>query len=469
MRDLGQWITARRNLLLLASVVLGALAFGTCRASAQAAGEPITIGVLYPLTGPSSELGQGFQYGAELAIAEINAHGGINGRPIRLIMVDDKSKPDGSVTAVQRLTTGDKVMLLWSGSSSSPTVAVLPRLKAGPTPFYVGFASDPRVLHPFSKYVYSGAAAPVSAVVEALSSFVATTLKAKTVATMFCDQANCKAAAPLVHKRLGELGAKLVAEQTFHSGDTDFTGQVNAVKAANPDVVVVWGLPVDGGRLVGQLRRAGITAKIVGDTGVADQTVIDLGGPAAEGLYAMWIGGAQFLGDPTGPMADWQKRFAKAYPDAPAGFPNQYSMRAYADAYVIAEALRRAGKDLSPENIVRQLDSIHDFVAGKDGHFTYAAAIGLPRGFSPADHQGTKELTPVIVKGRPVRRGREVGRDSIWEPPDERHGRIRPHRACDPLRARSAAPVGRELHAAADGAARLARLADADGFSSSGS
>jgi ABC-type branched-subunit amino acid transport system substrate-binding protein len=97
-------------------------------------------------------------------------------------------------------------------------------------------------------------------------------------------------------------------------------------------------------------------------------------------------------------MADWRARFAKANPNAAAGLPNQYSIRAYADAYVIAEALRQAGANLAPENVVAQLDTIQDFIAGKDDAFKYATAIGLPRSFSPSNHQGTKVLTPVVVQ-----------------------------------------------------------------------
>jgi len=379
-----------------AAAVAMALAFWA--GSSMAAEDPIVIGVHYPLTGNSSELGQGFQYGAQLALSEINAHGGINGHELKMILVDDQSTPDGAITAVQRLTVGDNVLLIWGGSSSSPTVAVLPRLKMGPTPYYVGFASDPRVLNPPSKYVFSGASAPVESVVNGVSDFVAHGLNAKTVAIMSCDQANCKIAAPAVKKKLQGYGVNVVAEQAFHSGDSDYTGQINAVKDANPDAIVLWGLPVDGGRMVSQLRRAGVTAKIVGDTGIADQTVIDLAGPAADGLYAMWVGGAQFIGDPTGPMGDWQKRFSKAFPNAPTGYPNQYSLRAYADAYVIAEALRRAGSDLTQANVITQLDTIQNFVAGKDQAFSYAAAVGLPRTFSPTQHQGTTVLAPVVVR-----------------------------------------------------------------------
>jgi len=78
--------------------------------------------------------------------------------------------------------------------------------------------------------------------------------------------------------------------------------------------------------------------------------------------------------------------------------PDHYTIRAYAGAYVIAEALRRAGTNLTQENIVTRRDTIRDFVGGRDPNFTYAAAIGLPRSFSPTDHQGTKTLALVVVK-----------------------------------------------------------------------
>jgi branched-chain amino acid transport system substrate-binding protein len=360
--------------------------------------QTITIGAHLPLTGPSSELGQGFDYGAKLAFQEINAHGGINGAQLKLVEADDQSSPSGAITAVQRLTLSEKIALLWNGSSSSPTVAVVPKMRSGPMPYYVGFASDPRVLDPFSKYVFSGAAIPVASVVSNLVDFIASKMKAKAVAMLSCDQANCKASVPLLKKGLEAKGVNVVVDQTFHSGDTDFTGQIDAIKSAKPDLVQIWGLPADGGRIVGQLRRAGITAPIVGDTAMADQAVLDLAGPAAEGMYAMWIAGAQFLSDNTGPMKEFRDRFAKAFPNAPSGMPNQYTIRAYADAYVIAEALRRAGSDLGPENIVKQLDTIQNFVAGRDDSFKYAAAIGLPRSFSPTDHQGTKVVAPVVVK-----------------------------------------------------------------------
>ena len=386
---------AQSTISKVALAGLSLLAWVNCPARAQ---EPITIGAHIPLTGPSSELGQGFDYGARFAFQEINEHGGINGRQLKLVEADDQSTPNGAITAVQRLTLSGNIVLLWNGSSSSPTVAVVPRMRTGPMPYYVGFASDPRVLEPFSKYVFSGAAIPVASVVSNMVDFIASTLKAHSVGMLSCDQANCKVSVPLLKKGLEAKGVTIAADQSFHSGDTDFTGQINAIKAANPDVIQIWGLPADGGRIVGQLRRAGITAAIVGDTAMADEAVLDLAGPAAAGMYAMWIAGAQFLGDDTGPMKDFREHFAKAFPNAPFGMPNQYTIRAYADAYVIAEAIRRAGPEVSQKNIVTQLETIQNFVAGRDENFKYAAPIGLPRSFSPTDHQGTKVVAPVVVK-----------------------------------------------------------------------
>ena len=387
--------SARRQIPI--TVVIGLALLGWVDGQARAQ-EPISIGAHIPLTGPSSELGQGFDYGARLAFEEINAHGGINGRALKLIEADDQSTPNGAVTAVQRLTLGGNIVLLWNGSSSNPTVAVVPRMRTGPMPYYVGFASDPRVLEPFSPYVFSGAAIPVSSVVSNMVEYLASTMKASSVALLSCDQANCKVSVPLLKKGLEAKGIKIVEDQSFHSGDTDFTGQINAIKIANPDVVQIWGLPADGGRIVGQIRRSGITATIVGDTAMADRAVLELAGPAAEGMVAMWIAGAQFLSDDTGAMKEFHARFTKAYPNAPAGMPNQYTIRAYADAYVIAEALRRAGIDVSQKNIVAQLDTIQNFVAGRDENFKYAVPIGLPRSFSATDHQGTKVVAPVVVK-----------------------------------------------------------------------
>lgn len=98
-------------------------------------------------------------------------------------------------------------------------------------------------------------------------------------------------------------------------------------------------------------------------------------------------------------MGKWLTALEASNIERPVNTPNLYSMMLYADTYVLAEAMRAAGKDLTREGVLKSLDtSIHDFVAGNGGAWSYAHPIGLPRTFTATDHQGNRKVQPVINK-----------------------------------------------------------------------
>jgi branched-chain amino acid transport system substrate-binding protein len=360
----------------------------------------IKIGVHLSLTGPASFVGQGSRVGIQLAQAEINAAGGVNGRKLNFVFVDDRGTPDGGVAAARRLVDEEKVFFVLGAGTSTSTVPVLPFFERNATvPYYVSLASDPRVLEKFRPNVYSGATSTQDVFTEVMAKFVLQKLKPKRVTLVQCDQGHCTSGGPRVKANL-EKGGVTVTVVTFNSGDTDFTGQVQQIKASNPDVVFVYGLASDGGRLFPQIRRAGITAQIVADTSLADPSVAAVAGPAAEGFNAFWIGGTQFIDDKTGEMAKWLASLDKYNIERPANTPNLYSLMMYADVYVVAEAMRTAGKDLTRENFIKSLDAnIKNFVAGKDGYWKNAEAIGNPRTFTSTDHLGNRTLQPLVSQG----------------------------------------------------------------------
>jgi len=288
--------------------------------------------------------------------------------------------------------------VLGAGTSTS-TVPVLPYFERNGVPYYVSLASDPAVLEKFRKNVYSGATSSQATMTQGMSDFVMARFKPKRVALMQCDQGHCMAGGPRVKAFLEKAGAA-VTSTSFNSGDTDFTGQIQQIKAANPDLVFVYGLAADGPRIFPQLRRAGIQAQIVADTSLADPAVARGAGKSAEGFCAFWFGGSQFIDDRTGAMGNWLKALEASGVERPANTPNLYSMMLYSDVYVVAEAMRKAGKDLTRESLLQSLDTnIHDFVAGKDPVWTFAEPIGLPRSFTPTDHQGNRTVQPVINQG----------------------------------------------------------------------
>ena len=358
----------------------------------------ILIGVQVSLTGPASTVGTGFKAGTQMAVDEINAHGGINGRHIDVVYEDDAGTAEGGISAVRRLMDQDKVFAIFGGGTSTSTASVIPLIQQSNFLYYDSLASDPRVLQNYSPYVFSGMTVVRADVAAYAVKVLQQQFKAKTVGILSSDEAFCSSVLPLMTPKLNDAGIKITVQEKFKSGDTDFTAQANALKSANPDAVYLCGLPADGGRMLPQLKRAGITSKLLGDTVFGDTVVPKLAGPAANGFYALWINAGQFMDENTGPMADWKARFAKAFPNPPPNTPNSFSLAGYADFYVFAEGLRRAGPDPTQDKVVAGLEQVHSFVAGKDPYFKWAAPIGLPRSFAKGDHKGNRECVLIQVR-----------------------------------------------------------------------
>ena len=359
----------------------------------------VKIGVHLSLSGPASCVGQGARVGIALAQAEINAKGGINGRKLVFNFVDDRGSPDGGVTAARKLVDEENTFIVLGSGTSSSTVPVLPYFERNGVPYYVSLASDPQVMGKFRRNVYSGATSTQVVWGTSMAKFVNDNFKPKRVAMMQCDQAHCISGVPLVKGMLQTGGAE-VSVVTYNSGDTDFTGQIQQMKTFNPDVVFIYGLASDGGRILPQIRRAGINAKIVGDPALGDPSVARMAGAAAENFYTFWSGGTQFIDDKTGPMGQWLTALDKFSIERPANTPNTYSTMLYADVYVIAEAIRLAGKNLTRDVFMTILDTkINGFVAGKTPEWSFAAPVGFPRTFTATDHLGNRSLQALVSVG----------------------------------------------------------------------
>jgi branched-chain amino acid transport system substrate-binding protein len=369
----------------------------------------ILIGVQVSLTGPASSIGTGFKAGTELAIDEINAHGGINGRKIQAVYEDDAGTAEGGISAVRRLMDQDKVFAIFGGGTSTSTASVIPLIQQSQFLYYDSLASDPRVLETYSPYVFSGGTVVRADVATYIVNVMKNLLKAKTVGFITNDEAFCSSAVKLLEPRISAAGMTLIVQQKFKSGDTDYTAQAAAIKAANPDVLYACGLPVDGGRMIPQLRRGGVTSKLIGDTVLADSVVPQMAGAAMEGSYVLWLNSSQYIDDKNNPMADWRARFAKKFPNPAPGTPNSFSLSAYSDFYVFADGLRLAGKNPTQQSVIAGLETIQNFVAGKDKYFVYAAPIGNPRSFKAGDHKGNRECVLLVVKNGTFQRVENFG------------------------------------------------------------
>src|SRR5882724_4416147 len=145
----------RRILLAAAAVTLL-----VCQAAECLAAEPgisateVTIGMWTPLTGPTALLGTSERDAIEIAIDEVNAAGGVNGRKIKLIVYDDAGSPQEAMTSVRRLTDQDGVFALIAGSTSGSTLPVIPLVNKSKIPFVSSISSNRKLLDPFSHYIF---------------------------------------------------------------------------------------------------------------------------------------------------------------------------------------------------------------------------------------------------------------------------------------------------------------------------
>jgi branched-chain amino acid transport system substrate-binding protein len=266
---------------VLASVAAVALALASGVAQAQAArGTPIKIGVLNERSGVLGEVGAQNEVGYTLAAKEINAAGGVLGRPIEIIEADDQSDPTQAVNEIRRLVTREKVDIVYGPIGSQISMAVLPVLNeakivnvtvAGTTAF------TPQV-GPYSFSLLPSAQAQGIQIVD----FVVDTLKGKNVAMITDGGGQAKAAAEAMKARLKERGITLAGAEEYASGALDMTPNLLNLRRARPDQLILFAQAgLDFGRVKKNLMEIGWDVPISGNISIATgyKTAVPIAGP----------------------------------------------------------------------------------------------------------------------------------------------------------------------------------------------
>jgi branched-chain amino acid transport system substrate-binding protein len=380
-----------------ATVATGCGSSGGGDGSAAKSKGPIVVGAQLDLTGAADYVGIGGRYGYQMAIDEINAHGGIDGRKLKLVAEDSATTPEGGTLAARKLIQQDKVDFIMSSAASTSTLAAVPVTIGLKKPLISTVSSDPTLLDAKSKYVYRGAVPSNGASAEYMAK-VAQGLSAHNVGLMIdrTNPANIKAG-DVLEQAIPQDGMKVATRQGFQITDTDFTSQIAALKKANPDTVIVVTNPQAAGRVLRQMHNAGMHAKTIGDLGQSVPELVDLAGKdAVEGHTVLW-NGPQWIGDDTGAMGQFKAAFKKAFPSAASTYPNFVTLWAYSDMYVMADAIKRAGGETSPDALIKAMDATNGVTVGS-APFDWAFKVGLPRTWTSSDHEGTKEPSSLVIR-----------------------------------------------------------------------
>jgi branched-chain amino acid transport system substrate-binding protein len=393
--------------LAFAAMVSVPLAMATLSAGhAEEAGvtdKEIKIGILGSLTGPAAIFGTGNLAGATIAFEEINAVGGVNGRKIEWISLDDESSPPKAIAAYKRLVDQEKVFAVFGPASSAVGQAMVPTLNASTTPTFASIFSTPAVTEPPIPMLFRTGVMNDRQQGSAIADYVIDNLGAKKIALVSQSDEYGKRGGEAVVARLAERNMAPVSKEVFNISDTDFTAQISRTIQAAPDVLIVYGYPNPSAIITRQAKQLGLKAQIMGANSAGSRKYPEIVGEAAAGTQN--ILSLKVLPEGDDPAAvKFRTTFEKRFPDlARQGRPDIGDVLGYGGALVFLEGLKRAGPGLTQTGFVKALESLKGFETG----------LTLPTTFSATEREGnhsasiveiqsdlTRKLLPVVVQAK---------------------------------------------------------------------
>lgn len=361
-----------------------------------AAEDAIKIGAFFDLSGPASFIGTPTKLVATMAVDKINKEGGVNGRPIELIIGDTGGDPAKAVNIAKKFIYKDKVAAIIGPTRTGTGMAVKRIIHGGKVPTFMTVGGDPVImggpkLGPYDWVFKSPQRSSVA--VKRLYMY----LQDKgltTIALLTASDGFGKDGARWLTKLAPQFGLEVVAAESFGPRDTDMTAQLTKVKNAGPQAIVVWTIGPAGSIVSKNKAQLGIDLPLFQCHGLPDPKYIELAGKAAEGdrMPATKLMVVDEL-----PDADPQKAVIKEFVSLynQYGFDRQFPINTHSgyawDAIMmVAEAMKKTGTKAG--DLRAAIERTSGYV-GISGVYT----------LTPEDHNGLDVDSMVVVQ---VKNGR---------------------------------------------------------------
>jgi branched-chain amino acid transport system substrate-binding protein len=311
----------------MAAAFAAALAAGTAQAE-------IKIAVIQELSGAGATAGTNFKNGAEMAIKEINAGGGILGQKIVASVNDTQSNP-GVAKGLATKAVDDESFAVFGPTFSGSMLVSMAETRRAQVPNFTG-AEAASITQQGNAYVFRTSFTQTISMPK-LARYIATRLKAKTVAVVFVNNDFGKGGRDAFAKAAEANGLKVVADISTESGQVDWTSPVLKAKQSNADAVFVYTNEEESARALRELKKQGFAKPIIGETTLTGQKVIDLAGDAANGAQAH-IGLS--VDAPIPAMRAFRAKFERDYKYT----PDHNGIKGYTGVYILKAGIEKAGK-----------------------------------------------------------------------------------------------------------------------------
>jgi branched-chain amino acid transport system substrate-binding protein len=338
----------------------------------------IRIGEFGSLTGAQATFGISTQNGIQLAVDEVNATGGVNGKTLKVIALDDEGKPEEAAIVVTKLITQEKAQVILGEVASSLSLAAAPICQEHKIPMISPSSTNPKVTQ-VGDYIFRVCFIdPFQG--QVMADFAMGALQAKTAAILRDQKSDYSMGlADFFIKRFKEKGGTILVDQSYVAGDVDFKSQLTNIREQKPDVIFVPGYYGEVGLIAKQARELGIKVALLGGDGWDSSKLYEIGGAALDGCYFS----SHYSSDSTDPTV---QIFVKKYQAKFGEVPDVLATLGYDSAGVLVAALKGA-KSLDPTDI-------RDAIAATKNYTGVTGSISLD-----ADRNAVKPAVVLKISG----------------------------------------------------------------------
>jgi branched-chain amino acid transport system substrate-binding protein len=326
----------RRQFLFVAAVALFLTGCNKPPGESAANSDVIKVGEFASMTGSEATFGQSSHKGTALAIDDLNAAGDVLGKKLELHMEDDQSQAGQPATVVRKLISRDGVVAILGEVASSRSLEAAPICQENKIPMISPSSTNPKVTE-VGDFIFRVCFLDSFQGGKVLAGFASDTLKAKSVAVLKDVKSDYSIGlAKFFEDGFSPSSGKIVAEQNYSSGDKDFSAELTAIKAANPDAIFVPGYYTEVGLIALQAKQLGINAPLFGGDGWESSVLTSIGGAALEGDYFS----THLAPDEDTPQV---KNFVDKFRAKYGETPDSMAALGYDSAMILADAMKRAG------------------------------------------------------------------------------------------------------------------------------
>jgi len=371
------------------AALFGSLFSGSTPSQAQntpgVTDKEIVIGSCSALEGPSHFLGTETVAGAKAYFAMMNDAGGVDGRKLKLISYDDSYDPTKTEACFNRLLE-QKVFALGFFVGTPTAVKYIPMAESNKIPLVGLFTGAQTLYVPLRHWVINVRASYFDETREQIDGLWGT-LGYKKIGVIYPEDAFGAAVLEGVKAALKAHGAEPIAVASYQRQTAQVGGAIDTVKAANPEAVVVVGPSNTVAPILKQSHARSWKPLFLTVSFVGTDELIQEAGSDAEGMVITQVVPPYYLTE-FKTVALYRRTLAKFFPTAQ---PNLVSLEGFVDAMVLVEGLKRAGKELTREGLIRGIESIHELDLGLGPQ--------LKLDYGPKDHKGFDHVLPTVIRG----------------------------------------------------------------------